>query len=74
METDKLKPFIQFFLGICNFSHKNDLFNDVQKCGILFGGAQHEHLHICTFAHENTAEGMGEWVKGATLAGKSANS
>lgn len=71
METDKLKPLIQFFLGICNFSHKNDLFNDVQKCGILFGK---HNMNICTFAHENAAEGMGEWVKGATLAGKSTNS
>lgn len=34
-----------------------------------------EHnMNICTFAHENAAEGMGEWVKGAKLAGKSANS
>lgn len=56
METDKLKPFIHIFPCICNFPHKNDLFNDVQKCGLLFG----EHnMNICTFAHENAAEGRG---------------
>lgn len=60
METEKLKPFIQFFFGICNFSHKNDLFNDVQKCGILFGGAQHEHLHICTRKCSRGNGGMGK--------------